>query len=41
MPLFATLTTERICSEIDTAERHIILAAPGIGMPVADALLQV
>lgn len=40
MPLFATLTTERICSEIDNAKRHVILAAPGIGMPVADALLQ-
>lgn len=40
MPLFATLTTERICAEIDAAERHVILAAPGIGMPVAEALLQ-
>jgi len=40
MPLFSTLTTERICSEIDAAERHVILAAPGIGMPVAEALLQ-
>lgn len=39
MPLFSTLTTERICSEIGTAQRHVILAAPGIGMPVADALL--
>jgi len=39
MPLFSTLTTERICSEIGNAQRHIILAAPGIGMPVADALL--
>lgn len=39
MPLFSTLTTERICSEIGSAQRHIILAAPGIGMPVADALL--
>lgn len=40
MPLFVTLTTERMCSEIDAAKRHIILAAPGIGMPVADALLR-
>lgn len=40
MPLFATLTTERMCSEIDAARRHVILAAPGIGMPVAEALLQ-
>lgn len=39
MPLFSTLTTERICSEIGSAQRHIILAAPGIGMLVADALL--
>lgn len=40
MPLFSTLTTERICSAIGSAQRHVILAAPGIGMPVADALLQ-
>ena len=40
MPQFVTLTTERMCSEIDAAKRHVILAAPGIGMPVADALLQ-
>lgn len=40
MPLFVTLTTERMCSEIDAAKRHIILAAPGIGMPMADALLR-
>jgi len=39
MPLFSTLTTERICTEIDAAERHVIMAAPGIGLPVADALL--
>ena len=39
MPLFSTLTTERICSEIGSTQRHIILAAPGIGMPEADALL--
>jgi hypothetical protein len=39
MPLFFTLTTERICSEISTAQRHVILAAPGISQPVADALL--
>ena len=40
MPLFATLTTERMCSEIDAAKRHVILAAPGIDMSVADALLR-
>jgi hypothetical protein len=40
MPLFAILTKERICSEIDAAQRHVILAAPGIGMLVANALLQ-
>lgn len=40
MPLFATLTTEQICSEIDAVGRHVILAAPGIGMPVAEALLR-
>ena len=40
MPLFATLTTERMCSEIDSAKHHVILAAPGIRMPVADSLLR-
>ena len=40
MPLFTTLTTDRICSEIAAAERHVILAAPSIRMPVAEALLQ-
>lgn len=40
MPLFATLTNERICQEIDGATRHVILAAPGIGVQVAKALLQ-
>lgn len=39
MPLFSTLTKERICSEIGGAQRNVILAAPGIGMSVADALL--
>ena len=39
MPLFSTLTTERICSEIGSAQRNVILAAPGIGMLVADSLL--
>lgn len=34
MLLFPTVTKERICSEIEVAERHVILAAPGIGMPV-------
>lgn len=40
MPLFTTLTTERMCSEIDAARHHVILAAPGICMPVAEALLR-
>ena len=40
MPLFMTLTTDRICSEIGAAQRHVILAAPGIDMQVADAMLQ-
>lgn len=40
MTLFCTLTTQRICAEIEAAKRHVILAAPGIGMPVANALLQ-
>lgn len=40
MPLFTTLTTEHMCSEIALARHHVILAAPGIGIAVADALLQ-
>lgn len=40
MLLFATVTTERICSEVEAAERHVILATPGICMQVEDALLQ-
>lgn len=39
MPLFATLTTERICQEIEAARRHVILAAPGIGMAISNALI--
>jgi hypothetical protein len=38
MPLFATLTNERICQEIEAAKKHVILAAPGICVPVAKAL---
>lgn len=40
MPLFTTLTNERICREIEDAQRHVILAAPGIGDAVANALQQ-
>ncbi|TCO80609.1 hypothetical protein EV699_11387 [Plasticicumulans lactativorans] len=40
MPLFTTLTNERICQEIDAATHHVILAAPGICVLVAEALLQ-
>lgn len=40
MPLFTTLTNERICREIEDAQRHLILAAPGIGDAVANALQQ-
>ncbi|PTQ79803.1 hypothetical protein C8R21_1227 [Nitrosospira multiformis] len=38
MPLFATLTNERICQEIEASKKHVILAAPGICVPVAKAL---
>lgn len=38
MPLFTTLTDARICDEIQAARKHVILAAPGIGMQVAKAL---
>jgi hypothetical protein len=39
MPLFTTLTNERMCQEIEAAKKHVILAAPGICVPVAKALL--
>lgn len=38
MPLFTTLTNERICKEIREAKRHVILSAPGVCMTVAHAL---
>jgi len=40
MPLFTTLTPERIAGEIAHARRRVILAAPGIGTGVADALVE-
>jgi hypothetical protein len=39
MPLFTTLTHERICKEIEAAENYVILAAPGISISVAQSLL--
>lgn len=40
MPLFTTLTSERICREIEAAANHVILAAPGISVTVAKSLLE-
>lgn len=40
MPLFTTLTSERICQEIEAAAKHVILAAPGISVTVAKSLLE-
>ncbi|PWK37657.1 hypothetical protein [Cupriavidus plantarum] len=40
MPLFTTLTHERICQEIDGAAKQIILAAPGITLDTAQALVR-
>jgi hypothetical protein len=40
MSLFTTLTDERLCFEISNAKRHVILAAPGISLQLAEALLQ-
>lgn len=34
MLLFTTLTNERICQEIDAVQKHVILAALGIGLSV-------
>lgn len=39
MPLFTTLTAEGICEKITAAKRHVILAAPGISIEVAKALV--
>lgn len=39
MPLFTTLTNERICEIIEKANRYVILSAPGISIPVAKALV--
>ncbi len=39
MPLFTTLTNERICQEVEAAKKLVILAAPGINVLVANALL--
>jgi hypothetical protein len=38
MPLFTTLTEETICNAIDAANKHVVLAAPGIGGVVAQSL---
>ncbi len=41
MSLFTTLTNKGICQLIETAKRHVILAAPGISSEIAEALLEV
>lgn len=38
MLIFTTLTQVRICQEVEAAKQHVILAAPGIDMQVAEAL---
>jgi hypothetical protein len=40
MPLFTTLTEESICKQIDAATKHVVLAAPGCGMAVAESLVK-
>jgi hypothetical protein len=40
MPLFTTLTEESICKQIDAATKHVVLAAPGCGMAVAQSLVE-
>jgi hypothetical protein len=39
MPLFTTLTPQRIADEISNAAQRVVLACAGIQKPVADALL--
>jgi hypothetical protein len=40
MPLFTTLTDVHICQHIEAAKKYIILAAPGISVAIAEALLK-
>ena len=40
MPFFTTLTPDRVAREIAKARRRVILAAPGIGPGVAEALVE-
>ena len=39
MPLFITLTQTDICQQLEAARKHVVLAAPGLGMEVAHALV--
>lgn len=39
MPLFTTLNQQRMCEIINSAKQHIVLATPGISMPIAEALI--
>ncbi len=39
MPLFTTLNSEVICTEIGEAREHVVLAATGITAAIADALI--
>jgi len=39
MPLFITLTQANICQRLEAARKHVVLAAPGLGMEVAHALV--
>lgn len=40
MPLFTTLTEEAMCKKIDAATKHVVLAAPGCGVAVANSLVE-
>lgn len=39
MPLFTQLSSQHICDQIESASKYIILAAPGVSVEVAKALL--
>lgn len=39
MPLFVTLTQTAICQCLDAANRHVVLAAPGVSLAVAKSLV--
>lgn len=40
MPLFTTLNATALCREIDEARHHVVYAAPGLTVAIADSLIK-